>query len=100
MSYVPDNPLIAQSDHTLLLETLSTWPVEVLPSAAGLHLSAYAELPADLPERAAAQGLALDTIAAHRQLPGRDGLFLGYGAVRTDSLPDGLELLAELAGWA
>lgn len=85
---------------SLLLETLSTWPVEVLPSAAGLHLSAYAELPADLPERAAAEGLALDSIAAHRLLPGRDGLFLGYGAVRTESLPRGLELLGSLAGWA
>ncbi|MBC7277591.1 MAG: PLP-dependent aminotransferase family protein [Nocardioides sp.] len=85
---------------SLLLETLAAWPVEVLPSAAGLHLSAYAELPADLTDRAAAEGLALDTIAAHRLLPGRDGLFLGYGAVRTESLPRGLELLADLAGWS
>jgi GntR family transcriptional regulator/MocR family aminotransferase len=85
---------------SLLLESLAAWPVEVLPSAAGLHLSAYAELPADLADRAAAEGLALDTIAAHRLLPGRDGLFLGYGAVRTESLPRGLELLGVLAGWS
>ncbi|GGR62482.1 GntR family transcriptional regulator/MocR family aminotransferase [Nocardioides luteus] len=84
---------------SLLLETLATWPVEVLPSAAGLHLSAYADVPPDLRERAAADGLAVDTIAANRLLPGRDGLFLGYGAVRTETLPRGLELLARLAGW-
>lgn len=85
---------------SILLEHLGTWPVEVLPSAAGLHLSAYAEIPDGLPERAAAEGLALDTIGAHRLLAGRDGLFLGYGAVRTQTLPRGLERLGELAGWA
>lgn len=82
----------------LVLDALSSWPVEVLPSAAGLHLAAYVDVPADLAVRAAAEGIAVETIGASRRLPGRDGIVLGYGAVRTGSIATGLGLLRRLLG--
>jgi GntR family transcriptional regulator/MocR family aminotransferase len=83
----------------LLLAGLAGLPVEVVPSAAGLHLAAYADLPPGLRERAAADGVAVETIGQHRIGSGRDGLVLGYGAAVTDTIRPGLSRLARAAGW-
>ena len=85
--------------HALVREALDGLPVDPLPSAAGLHLAAFADLPPDLRERAAAEGLAVETIRQHSVGHGRDGLVLGYGAVVTDRIRPGLARLARLAGW-
>ena len=83
----------------IVLDALAGLPVEVVPSAAGLHLAAYADLPHDLRERAAAEGVAVETIGQHRVGSGRDGLVLGYGAAVTGMIRPGLARLAQAAGW-
>ncbi|SFC52748.1 GntR family transcriptional regulator / MocR family aminotransferase [Nocardioides terrae] len=83
----------------LVLEALAALPVEVVPSAAGLHLAAYADLPPDLVGRARAEGLVVETLGQHRLGAGRDGLVLGYGAAVTDTIRPGLDRLARTAGW-
>jgi GntR family transcriptional regulator/MocR family aminotransferase len=86
--------------HALVREALDGLPVEPVPSSAGLHLAAFAELPADFGRRAAAAGVAVDTIGQHRIRPGPDGLVLGYGAAVTDTIRPGLARLARSAGWS
>ncbi|GAA1977918.1 PLP-dependent aminotransferase family protein [Nocardioides panacihumi] len=83
----------------LVLAALDGLPVEVVPSAAGLHLAAYAAVPPDLAERVRSEGIAVETIAQHRVGAGRDGLVLGYGAAVTDTIRPGLARLALAAGW-
>ena len=83
----------------ILLEALEDLPVEVVPSAAGLHLAAFAEIPTGLRDRAALEGVAVETIGQHRAGSGRDGLVLGYGASVTDTIRPGLTRLARVAGW-
>jgi len=84
----------------LVLEALAGLPVEVVPSAAGLHLALYAEVPADLAARAREEGVVVETLAQHRSGPGRDGVVLGYGAAVTDTIRPGLARLARAAGWS
>jgi GntR family transcriptional regulator/MocR family aminotransferase len=72
----------------------------VLPSSAGLHLTALLApgVPADLPAavvRANAAGIVLRSVAPfHVDTPVRDGLMLGYGAIPTDRIASGLRELA------
>jgi GntR family transcriptional regulator/MocR family aminotransferase len=84
----------------IVLDALAGLPVEVLPSAAGLHLAAYADHPADLAERAAAEGVGVEVLAQYRVGGGRHGVVLGYGATVTDTIRPGLARLARVAGWS
>jgi GntR family transcriptional regulator/MocR family aminotransferase len=83
-----------------VLDALSDLPVEVLPSAAGLHLAAYGEHPPDLGERAATEGIGVEVLAQYRVGAGREGVVLGYGAAVTDTIRPGLARLARIAGWS
>jgi GntR family transcriptional regulator/MocR family aminotransferase len=83
----------------LVLDALAGLPVEVVPSAAGLHLAALADVRADVSRRARAAGVAVETLAQHRVGAGRDGLVIGYGAAVTDTIRPGLARLAAAAGW-
>lgn len=83
----------------LVLDALAGLPVEVVPSAAGLHLAAFADVPPRLAETAREAGVAVDTIGQYRLGDGRDGLVLGYGAAVTDTIRSGLARLARAAGW-
>jgi GntR family transcriptional regulator / MocR family aminotransferase len=73
--------------------------LELVPSAAGLHLTAVFTDPA-VDDRAvvaavARDGVALDALTAYAVGPGRrSGLVLGYGALQPESITPGLELLA------
>jgi GntR family transcriptional regulator/MocR family aminotransferase len=84
----------------LLLEGLAGMPVDVVPSAAGLHLAAFAEIGPEGLARARAEGVAVESIAQHRLGEGREGVVLGYGAVVTDTIRPGLARLARAAGWS
>lgn len=84
----------------ILLEELARLPVEVVPSAAGLHLSFLTDHDPSLAQRARAAGVGLETLAESRIGPGPEGVVLGYGAVVTDVIRPGLERLARLAGWS
>jgi GntR family transcriptional regulator / MocR family aminotransferase len=72
--------------------------VQVVPSAAGLHLTARlldSEIHDQRLARAARrQGVALDALATYAVAGGEPGLVLGYGAVATASIRPGLEVLA------
>lgn len=83
----------------LVLDVLAGLPVEVVPSAAGLHLAGLAEVPPELPDRARVAGVAVETLAQHRIGGGADGLVIGYGAAVTDTIRPGLARLARAAGW-
>lgn len=78
---------------------LAEW-LEPVPSAAGLHLSARLRPDAGVTvdavlARAAAAGLAVQGLAAYSTAGRpRPGLVLGYGALATDRVPEGLGLLA------
>ncbi|MBQ1066484.1 PLP-dependent aminotransferase family protein, partial [Micromonospora sp. D75] len=82
-----------------LRSDLADW-LDPVPSTAGLHLCARLrpETGVDLPEvvaRAAEAGVTVREIAGYRAgPPGPTGLVLGYGAVGTADVPDGLRLLA------
>ncbi|RQX24370.1 GntR family transcriptional regulator, partial [Micromonospora chalcea] len=82
-----------------LRSDLADW-LDPVPSTAGLHLCARLrpETGVDLPEvvaRAAEVGVTVREIAGYRAgPPGPTGLVLGYGAVGTADVPDGLRLLA------
>jgi len=73
--------------------------LEVIPSAAGLHISAVApsasmERIGSMLRRAAAAGVAvhpLELFALERPAPA--GLIFGYGAIRTDRIEAGMERL-------
>ncbi|MFC7493788.1 MULTISPECIES: PLP-dependent aminotransferase family protein [unclassified Nocardioides] len=71
----------------------------VVPSAAGLHLTATFTDPAvddrAVVAAAAGEGVALDALTSYAVGPGsRSGLVLGYGALRPETVRPGLELLA------
>ena len=85
--------------HELLTATLardfSAW-LEVVPSAAGLHVAAFArdreagEI-ATVVRRASEDGVEVrDLSAMTLNAPGRPGLLLGYGAIPTDRIEEGL----------
>jgi GntR family transcriptional regulator/MocR family aminotransferase len=75
--------------------------LEVVPSAAGLHVAALlrAGCAADMIQvvrRAARRGVRVETLAAFFDGPvSRDGLVIGYGAIPTSRIDDGLALLKE-----
>ncbi|MFC4783852.1 MocR-like pyridoxine biosynthesis transcription factor PdxR [Nocardioides sp. MAHUQ-72] len=88
----------------LLVEGLATLVgdrLELVDSAAGLHVTALATEPClddvGLARDAADQGVAVDALSTY-SLDGRgpSGLVLGYGAARTDSITPGLRRLARL----
>ena len=82
-----------------VLEELATLGLEVAPSAAGLHLTAYHHDAVDVARRARSVGVALDTLSGYAAGPlARDGLVLGYGATVTESIRPGIRLLAPLLG--
>jgi GntR family transcriptional regulator/MocR family aminotransferase len=73
--------------------------LEVIPSSAGLHISAFARGPDrdDIPatrQRAAEADVAVQDLGrmAHEP-PGRPGLLLGYGAIATSRIAEGLRRL-------
>lgn len=73
---------------------LSTW-LELIPSAAGLHLSAFLRRPADLDRVVARAGVALWSFP-HISTAGpstRPGLAFGFGAIATDRVDEGLRRL-------
>ncbi|GAA1043030.1 PLP-dependent aminotransferase family protein [Virgisporangium ochraceum] len=67
---------------------LSPW-LSVIPSVAGLHLSAYLREPVDLEEPLARAGLAMWGFTG----PGGPGLMFGFGAIPTDRVDEGLRRL-------
>ncbi|QWF77576.1 MocR-like pyridoxine biosynthesis transcription factor PdxR [Amycolatopsis sp. CA-230715] len=74
--------------------------LELVPAAAGLHLCAHlgpqetVEVPEAL-SRARKLGVVLDDLADyHAEGRGRAGFVLGYGAVRTDRIAEGVRRLA------
>ncbi|WP_027344780.1 MocR-like pyridoxine biosynthesis transcription factor PdxR [Hamadaea tsunoensis] len=82
--------------HELIVEILERDFADVLqivPSAAGLHLSAYSLVDCDVP-RAVRQGVGIEPLAGYYAVPpGRAGLVLGYGAIPLDRIPEGLRRL-------
>ncbi len=75
--------------------------LEVVPSAAGLHVCAtFRDRSVDdaaVAAAALAAGVAVDPLSAYAHGPGvRPGLVLGYGAALTASITPGLERLARL----
>lgn len=69
--------------------------------AAGLHLVAF--LPDDLDDtalavQAAAKGIAVQPLSAHRFTPGRPGLVIGYGPHSAPRLEAAIKTLGDLAG--
>lgn len=85
----------------LILDILThdfTDRLEVVPGAAGLHLAAWLRTPTDvnaLVSRAATAGVAVENLAAyHLNDNGRPGLVIGYGAIETSHIEEGLRRLA------
>jgi GntR family transcriptional regulator / MocR family aminotransferase len=75
---------------------LDAW-LDVVPSAAGLHLCARTG-GVDVEEvvrHAAGLGVAVESLATYRAMPAdRPGLVIGYGAVRPETVNEGLRRLA------
>jgi GntR family transcriptional regulator/MocR family aminotransferase len=89
--------------HEILLEALADLPVELVPSAAGLHVAAY--LSADAPlgsqelvARARRRSVALDSLGAYAVGPHRDGVVLGIGGAVTSTIRPGIRVLEQLLG--
>ncbi|MET0553930.1 MAG: PLP-dependent aminotransferase family protein [Vicinamibacteria bacterium] len=77
---------------------LAPW-LRPVPSAAGLHLAAFAAPGVDVTrvaERAAARGVAVRTLSFFGDgKPAPDGLVIGYGAIPTARVDEGLRLLRD-----
>ncbi|MEO8263105.1 MAG: PLP-dependent aminotransferase family protein [Pseudolysinimonas sp.] len=91
---------VYRARHRTITETLaSDFPeLHVLPSSAGLHLCA--EIPDAAPgtarrvrDAAATSGVAVETLDAYCTDVPREGLVLGFGAIATADIPDGLRVL-------
>jgi GntR family transcriptional regulator/MocR family aminotransferase len=91
---------VYQARHQLIVDALTrqfAGLLEVVPSAAGLHLTATActtsaeELDAVL-GRASAAGVEALPLSMH-SIPTRPGLVLGYGAIPTSRVTEGLRRL-------
>jgi GntR family transcriptional regulator/MocR family aminotransferase len=87
----------------MILETLRrdfADRLEVVPATAGLHLAAWPRREVDvaaLVRRAAAAGVAVQDLADYHGFgEGRAGLAIGYGAIGTDRIEEGLRLLGEV----
>jgi GntR family transcriptional regulator/MocR family aminotransferase len=75
--------------------------LEVVPSAAGLHVTALFRGPADdtgVVAAAAEAGVAVEALSSYAAGLPVPGLVFGYGATRTVAVTPGLELLARLLG--
>jgi len=71
--------------------------LEIVPSAAGLHLAAFVDGGQQIAHRALAEGIWVDSVAGYTAGPsGRDGLVFGYGATVTESIVPGIRRLARL----
>ena len=86
----------------LVADGLARLGLDVVPAAAGLHLSAYLDPAHDaetLARRLRADGVALDTLGQYTAGPlPRNGLVLGYGAAVTESITPGIRRLAQALG--
>jgi GntR family transcriptional regulator/MocR family aminotransferase len=88
---------------TALQREFAAW-LEAVPSAAGLHLTARlrANVRIDLPgvlARAAAHGVTVNTLGRYytdrtTAAAARDGLLIGYGAIATQRVEEGMRRLA------
>jgi GntR family transcriptional regulator/MocR family aminotransferase len=71
--------------------------LELIPSSAGLHLTATFRTPVDdvvAERRAMGEGVAVQALSRFRlSVPTPPGLLLGYGAVSTEDIPEGLRRL-------
>ncbi|MCM2422888.1 PLP-dependent aminotransferase family protein [Streptomyces sp. RKAG293] len=71
--------------------------LDIVPSAAGLHLSALLPLDTDdrtIARRAAARGVGVLGLSGFGSAGGRSGLVLGYGAIPLEAIDGGLRQLA------
>jgi GntR family transcriptional regulator/MocR family aminotransferase len=75
--------------------------LSVVPSAAGLHVCARlaVDVTVDIDRliaRARESGVAVESLARYcAQVPSQAGLVIGYGAIRSEEIDEGLRLLAE-----
>ncbi|HEY3468892.1 MAG TPA: PLP-dependent aminotransferase family protein [Amycolatopsis sp.] len=79
--------------------SLSVPSARVHGAAAGLHLTITFEAEVDdvaLAAAALADGVKVQPLSWHRQLPGRPGLVLGYAARTASEIAEGVELLGRL----
>lgn len=75
--------------------------LDVVPSAAGLHVTATFRDRVDdaaVVAAAAAEGVAVEALSSYAAGRPVSGLVFGYGATRTDAVTPGLERLARLLG--
>lgn len=75
--------------------------LEVVPSAAGLHVTTVFREPADdgaVVAAAAERGVAVEALSSYATGASVPGLVFGYGATRTEAVTPGLRLLAPLLG--
>jgi GntR family transcriptional regulator / MocR family aminotransferase len=85
---------------TTLQRDFRTW-LQLVPSTAGLHVCARQAMgaPIDLDRvvrRARQSGVRVESLAAYcAEPPTQPGLVIGYGAIRTEDIEDGLRRLAE-----
>jgi GntR family transcriptional regulator/MocR family aminotransferase len=83
----------------LIDDGLAALGLDVVPAAAGLHLSAYLDASVDagrLVRDLRVQGVVMDTLDHYSAGPlPRNGLVLGYGATVTESVRPGIRLLGQ-----
>lgn len=79
------------------LEDFSEW-LEVVPSAAGLHITARVKPGTDLDTvfaRTEASGVAVEPLSRYCSADPQPGLVLGYGLIQPDAIPPALALLSD-----
>jgi GntR family transcriptional regulator/MocR family aminotransferase len=92
---------VYQARHQRIVDVLTdrfAGHLQVIPAAAGLHLAATAAAPAEelaaVLGRASAAGVALLPLSMYGvDRPTRPGLVVGYGAIPTERLDEGLRRL-------
>ncbi len=95
---------VYQERHELIAESLGTGftdRLSLVPSAAGLHLSATLSGPSDLQtvRAAEAEGVALFPLSDFAVTePPPNGLVFGYGAISTEDIPEALTRLRRVLG--
>jgi GntR family transcriptional regulator / MocR family aminotransferase len=88
-----------------LLEALDRHLPDVTPAGASAGLHVLALLPATIDEAALVdgaleEGIALSGLTPRRMAPGPGGVIFGYGAVKEDSIDEGIRRIARIAGEA
>jgi GntR family transcriptional regulator / MocR family aminotransferase len=86
-----------RSMRNVLTEEFST-DLEVLPSTGGLHLVAMLRNELDdtaVARRAHALGVGIQPMSSYFRASGQSGFAIGYGAIRTRHIADGLRLFRE-----